>query len=98
MDIVVQCTSVGLAGKDGRLPLSGSFFHSEMVVMDAVYRPLWTPFSSAAKDAGATVVSGVEMLLHQGVAQLEWWLERPVPPQEGIEVMRQALMKALREE
>lgn len=98
LDIVVQCTSVGLAGKEDRLPLSDSFFHPGMVVMDAVYRPLWTPFSRAAKEAGATVVSGVEMLLHQGVAQLEWWLERPVPPREGIEVMRQVLMKVLTDE
>ena len=95
IDIVVQCTSVGLAGKEPSLPLSESFFHPGMVVMDTVYRPLRTPFSCSAKEAGATVVSGLEMLLYQGVAQLEWWLGRPIPVREGIEVMRQALMKGL---
>ena len=95
IDIVVQCTSVGLAGKESHLPISKLFFHPGMVVLDSVYRPLETPFLNTAREAGCVVVSGVEMLLHQGVAQLEWWLDRPIPPEEGIQVMREALMRAL---
>jgi shikimate dehydrogenase len=93
-DVVVQCTSVGLAGTKASAIVSDSFFHPGMVVMDTVYRPLWTPFLLSAKEAGCVVITGIEMLLHQGVAQLEWWLDRFVPS-SGIDVMRNALERAL---
>jgi shikimate dehydrogenase len=94
-DIVVQCTSVGLPGKDSVLPLPESFLVPGMVVMDIVYRPIWTPFLGAAAQRGCRVVKGYEMLLHQGVAQLEWWLERSIPEEVGVRIMRSALEKAL---
>ncbi|MFZ2446820.1 MAG: shikimate dehydrogenase [Syntrophobacteraceae bacterium] len=96
-DIVVQCTSVGLDGGP-QSPVSSSFFRPEMTVMDIVYRPRWTAFSSAARDAGCTLVSGAEMLIYQGAAQIEWWLGRPVPESPVIAAMRDALEKAADDE
>jgi shikimate dehydrogenase len=93
-DIVVQCTSVGLAGTGPASPVSASFFRSGMVVMDTVYRPLVTPFLKAANEAGCKTISGLEMLLYQGVAQLEWWLERSIPS-ACIEAMKESLVKAV---
>jgi len=97
-DLVVQCTSVGLQGTQAAPLLPESFFHSAMTVMDTVYRPLWTPFMLSAQKAGCKLVSGSEMLLSQGVAQLEWWLGRDIPVREGIQVMRDALARALTHE
>ena len=94
-DVVVQCTSVGLQGTGSAPLVPHDFFHPGMVVMDTVYRPLWTPFLRAAKGAGCAVVTGIEMLLHQGVAQLEWWLGRAVPRVGGVDVMKGALISAL---
>ncbi len=94
-DIVVQCTSVGLPGKDSVLPLPESFLVPDMVVMDIVYRPIWTPFLRSAAERGCRVAKGYEMLLYQGVAQLEWWLERSIPDEGGVQIMRNALEKAL---
>lgn len=94
-DIVVQCTSSGLSN-DRKPPLvADSFFRPEMTVMDIVYSPPWTPFSRAARDAGATVVSGLEMLLYQGAAQLEWWLDLPIFETPAIDAMRRALQEAV---
>jgi shikimate dehydrogenase len=94
-EIAVQCTPMGLSG-DSSIVVPPSFFHASMIVMDTVYRPLWTPFALAARDAGCTVVSGLEMLLHQGVAQLKWWLEdESVHVEDGVEAMREALLKAI---
>jgi len=58
-----------------------------MVVHDMVYTPRWTDLLNAARDAGATVVSGLSMLLYQGAKSFELWTGRPAP----IEIMRQAL-------
>ncbi len=97
-DIVVQCTSVGLMEEQSARLVPDSFFHPGMVVMETVYRPLWTGFLLQARQAGCTTVPGIDMLLHQGVAQLEWWLDRPVPASNGIDVMEKALKKALEDE
>jgi shikimate dehydrogenase len=96
-DIVVQCTSVGLEDAGASPIVSDSFFKPEMTVMDLIYSPRWTAFSRAARDAGCTVVSGLDMLLYQGAAQLQWWLERPVFETPAIEAMRQALEEAVNE-
>lgn len=97
-DIIVQCTSVGLVGKQAAPLVPDSFFKKDMTVMDTVYRPLLTPFMLSAKEAGCRLVSGSEMLLFQGVSQLEWWLGREVPADSGVKVMREALARALKDE
>ena len=94
-DIIVQCTSVGLmAGEDFTL-IPAALFRPESVVMDTVYRPLWTPFLRKAKAAGCIVVTGVEMLLHQGVAQLKWWFGDVIQADAVLPIMRRALMGLL---
>jgi shikimate-5-dehydrogenase len=61
------------------------------VVLDVVYAPWPTPFAAAAAAAGARVVGGLEMLLHQAVAQVELMTGRPGP----VEPMRAALRAAV---
>lgn len=61
------------------------------VVLDVVYVPWPTPFAAAAAAAGARVVSGLEMLLHQAVAQVELMTGRPGP----VDAMRAALDAAV---
>lgn len=94
-DIVVQGTSLGLKGGPTATIVAESFFHPEMVVMDTVYRPLWTPFLRGARRAGCTVVTGMEMLVHQGVAQLEWWLGECFRAEDSTKIMRDSLTRAL---
>ncbi|MEN6440616.1 MAG: shikimate dehydrogenase [Syntrophobacter sp.] len=96
-EIVVQCTSLGLEGNGSGSPVSESFFRPEMTVMDIVYKPRTTPFSRAARKAGCTLVSGIEMLIYQGAAQLEWWLGYSIRQSPGIEAMREAINKAVNE-
>jgi shikimate dehydrogenase len=57
------------------------------VLLDVVYAPWPTPFATAAEAAGAHVVSGLEMLLHQAVAQVELMTGRAAP----VAAMREAL-------
>ncbi len=97
-EIIVQCTSVGLEGQRSRPLVSDSFFNPNMTVMDIVYRPRWTEFSKMAKAAGCKIVSGLDMLLYQGVAQLEWWLGHQIPDKPAITAMREALEEAAGDE
>src|SRR5262249_30161408 len=75
-DIVVNATSVGLAGNEGdplprEIALSG-----RQVVMDMVYRPLQTQLLARARAAGATTVDGLWMLVHQALEQFQLWTGR----------------------
>ena len=97
-DIIVQCTSVGLLDQEDATSFPGSLFHPGTVVMDTVYRPSLTPFLRKAEAAGCVAVSGVEMLLHQGVAQLQWWFGELIQPEVVLPVMREALRGILADE
>ncbi|GAA3231652.1 shikimate dehydrogenase [Pseudonocardia petroleophila] len=61
------------------------------VVLDVVYAPWPTAFAAAAQAAGARVVSGLEMLLHQAVAQVQLMTGHPGP----VDAMRAALDDAV---
>ncbi|MDT7616970.1 MAG: shikimate dehydrogenase [Pseudonocardiales bacterium] len=63
------------------------------IVLDVVYAPWPTPFAATAQAGGARVVSGLEMLLHQAVAQVELMTGRPGP----VDAMREALDAAVTE-
>jgi len=56
-----------------------------------VYAPWPTPFAGSALAAGCRVVSGLTVLLHQAVAQVELMTGRPGP----VEAMRTALATAV---
>ncbi len=70
-DIVVNATSVGM-GTD-ELPCDISALHSGQVVADIVYHPRTTALLSAADKAGARIVEGLGMLVHQAVLQQQLW-------------------------
>ncbi len=49
------------------------------VLLDAIYNPWPTPLAAAVTAAGGTVISGLQMLLHQAFAQVEQFTGLPAP-------------------
>lgn len=72
-------------------PLSSTRWNPGTTVLDVVYAPWPTPFAGSALAAGCRVVSGLTVLLHQAVAQVELMTGRPGP----VEAMRTALAAAV---
>ena len=83
-DVVISTLPSGAADA-----LSG--VRAGAVVLDVVYAPWPTPFAAGAAEAGARVVSGLELLLHQAVAQVELMTGLPGP----VDAMREALDAAV---
>lgn len=63
---------------------------ARQAVLDVVYTPWPTPLTVAAAVAGATVISGALMLLHQAALQVELMTGQDAP----VEAMRDALRAA----
>ena len=72
-------------------PLSANRWEPDTVVLDVVYAPWPTPFAGSALAAGCPVVSGLTVLLHQAVAQVQLMTGHPGP----VEAMRTALVAAV---
>jgi shikimate dehydrogenase len=88
--LIVNCTAVGMPGTEGdafrELPLRREGLGGRMTVIDLVYAGGETELLRAARAAGASVVDGLEVLVHQGAESLRIWTGLEPP----IEVMRAA--------
>jgi shikimate dehydrogenase len=82
--ILVNCTSVGLRESDltfKSLPIDADMWGVGSYVADMVYRPGGTPLLAEAERRGATVVTGLEILIAQGAASFERWTGMTAPRQ-----------------
>lgn len=84
-DLVVSTLPAGAAD-----PWADRDWPTRTALLDVVYSPWPTRLAATAAAAGARVVSGLAMLLHQAVAQVELMTGRPGP----VEAMRAALASA----
>jgi shikimate dehydrogenase len=88
-DLLVQCTSIGLADPSStfkELPLSADALDGYACVIDLVYRAGGTELLREAQRRGSRVIDGLEILVHQGALSFERWTGHPAP----LEVMRDA--------
>ena len=92
--LIVNCTSLGMTHGPDEIasPLRADRIPPTALVYDLVYNPALTPLLSEAEQAGATTLGGITMLVYQGAASFEIWLERPAP----VGVMMDAAMDAMR--
>lgn len=88
-DLLVNCTSVGLAPQHDELAalsLSTAALGDYGLVVDLVYRSGRTALLDAAAASGVATVDGLEILVAQGALSLELWTGREAP----LKVMRDA--------
>ncbi|QRV01414.1 shikimate dehydrogenase [Arcanobacterium phocisimile] len=75
-DVVVNCTSLGMAPDYAdRSPVPQEWLSSHHTIMDAVYSPIETRLLEMGRRAGAETISGVSMLVAQGLLAEEFWLD-----------------------
>lgn len=72
-DLVVNTTSIGMAGSDTVAMPDLRTLRKSAIITDIVYTPLETPFLKAAKKYNLKTVDGLGMLLHQAVPGFEKW-------------------------
>ncbi len=87
VQVVVNCTSLGMWPNVDETPLPAKALRPGLVVLDTVYHPAETRLAREAAERGGRVVSGVEMFLGQAAAQFELWHRGSAP----LDAMRAAL-------
>ncbi len=90
--LVINATPLGMREGDPA-PFPADSFKKGQMFCDIIYNPPKTAAMAAAEGAGARVLNGLGMLLHQGVIAFEHWFG-VAPP---VEVMRDALKQGLKE-
>lgn len=92
--LLVNATPVGMYPKVDETPVTAAqmaHLPAGAIVYDLIYTPNPTVFLNIARDSGAIAIDGLEMLVQQGAAALQIWLQQQVP----AGVMRQSLRQHL---
>jgi shikimate dehydrogenase len=92
--LLVNTTPIGMSPHIERSPLNpeeADLLAPTLIAYDLIYTPNPTVFLQQATDRGALAIDGLEMLVQQGAAALEIWLQQPVP----VDVMRRSLQQHL---
>lgn len=86
--LIVNTSMAGMGGADPfvDLPLEPDGFSANQTVVDLVYGPRASRLLAVAAEAGAAVVDGIEVLVHQGALSLQIWTGR----EPSLETMRSA--------
>jgi shikimate dehydrogenase len=88
--LLVNTTPIGMHPKDRESVLSRSELDAVSagaIAYDLIYTPAPTMFLQQASERGAITIDGLEMLVQQGAAALQLWLQQPVP----VDLMRQTV-------
>jgi 3-dehydroquinate dehydratase/shikimate dehydrogenase len=89
VEVIVNCTAIGMAPAENESPLPAAALRSKppATVIDAVYNPAETRLLREARQHGCHIVSGTEVFLAQAAAQFEAWHKTAAP----LDVMRQIM-------
>lgn len=78
-EILVHCTPLGMHPKVQESCVPSALLAPGLTVMDIVYNPRETRLLREARAAGCRTIPGLEMFLHQAVAQFELWTGQAAP-------------------
>lgn len=87
-DILINTTPIGMYPHVDQEPLvKAEMMHEKLIVNDLVYNPLKTGLLKEAEKAGAKSISGIKMLIYQGMESFRIWTDVNPP----LEVFQEAL-------
>jgi shikimate dehydrogenase len=100
IDLIVQCTSAGMHGKDDGKALADlvPFEHlpQSALAYDLIYNPPVTPFLERARACGLKAENGLGMLVAQAALAIEIWLSH-APPRGPLLAAAEAALAARRQ-
>jgi len=93
-DILINTTPIGMYPNINQKPLvTSDMMHEGLIVNDVIYNPLETELLKEAHKAGAKAISGIKMLIYQGIESFKIWTGREPP----LKVFEDAIEEELNE-
>jgi len=77
--LLINATGIGMGSYVGVSIVPGDLLDSNMVVFDAIYHPAETELLRLARNKGATIIGGLDMLIWQGIIAFEKWTGLQAP-------------------
>jgi len=91
-DILINTTPIGMYPHMNVKPLvTADMMPEGLIVNDVIYNPLETGLLKEAKKAGSETISGIKMLIYQGIESFKIWTGREPP----VEVFEKAVNEAV---
>jgi shikimate dehydrogenase len=90
-NLIINATSAGMKDHPG-IPIPTDDIDQYHIVYDLVYWPLRTELLRRSEERGAQVISGLEMLIHQGAESFRIWTGKEFP----IPIVREELTEYLK--
>lgn len=94
LDVLINCTSVGMHPNVDETPYEQHWLHESMLVFDTVYTPENTLLLKHAKARGCITASGIEMFVRQAARQFELFADQDAPLEYMIDTLRRYLSAA----
>ena len=92
-DMLVNTTPIGMHPNINESPIKQPWLHPNLFVVDIVYSPIQTKLLQEASSIGCKVLSGVDMLVNQGIIAFKWWTG--VSPDKKL--MKKVVLEELKE-
>ena len=91
-DVIVNATPVGMAPNSDASPIEPDIIRPGATVFDFIYTPLKTRLLKDAAAKGARAISGLGMLVAQGIEQERLWLGREIKDDCYTELLENELL------
>ena len=93
-EIIINCTPLGMHPLEQKIP-SKLKVDKTNIVIDTIYNPLKTKWLKHCEENGAKIINGLEMLIYQGIASLNIWLNKDFFKELDIKTIKNRLEKEI---
>lgn len=96
VDVLVNCTSIGLGDATSRVPVAANTLRADLIVADVIPNPPRTRFLAESAAAGCRIIDGLGMLTGQGLLGIGYWTGMDVTTTAAAELaatMRKSLQE-----
>ncbi len=94
-DLIINATPIGMAPNSSESPLPNYTFNSNQIIFDLIYNPFETRFLKEAKITGAKIISGLTMLIAQGLEQERLWYGKKLNHEKYERIVRNTLTRTI---
>ncbi len=96
IDVIINATPAGMFPDLSGMAVPPNLIGRHQTVFDVVYNPIETKFLKIAKKKGASVISGIDMFVAQGIRQIELWTNKKIISPNLVSRLKKVIIAKLK--